>query len=362
MARDAAPSGTGSHSSRRDVLRRWATLAGLGVTGSLAGCGNLLASGGDNGGGSDALDAVPGDADATLLVDAGEMLADDRALSGVDAALEGTGGETGAGSESDVPESVDAALSRFEDRTGLDSSGLTRAIGFTRVVADPDADLGVALSEADAGAVLETEWTAADVASALDRAGVDYEETTHRERTVYLAPEGAVGVLADGRFAAGRESAVESAIGVAAGETESVDGQPRRAFGVSPEGFVRFGFDVPQAEIPTDGIDPRLQTVASVTTVHGAVSREGDGYTLTVGLTATGGEAASELRAIADAGLAQARQAGDGESSAFLDAVEVSRNGRTVTLTADVDGEMFERAVSVAVGAALSGVVPAPVA
>jgi hypothetical protein len=327
--------------SRRDVLRVGGSLAGLVAVGGLAGC----LDGGS--GGSPRADAVPADATAVAHLDAGAMLADETLRDRVDEAV-------AAFSPGSEPPTVDRALASLQSQTGLDPTELDEAVVFGRTGGD-----------GYAGILVWSDWSRESVAALAARAGFAEQSS---DTTRYRSGGVDVAILGDGRYAMGTRAAVTDAIAVGTGDGAAVDGEVRTAYEAAAPGYLRFGFDVPPAQVPERGLGPAATAARDIRYGAGSFGPgDGDGeYRLAVSLELSDADSAATLAEQAEAGLTVARDrlgsvAGEREAAreraaAVVDATDVTRNGTTVTVTNSRGGELLLAALGAVVGAFVLGV------
>ena len=316
--------------ARRDVLRTGAALSGLAALGSLAGCSGLLDA--EGGGGSGQLARVPEDADAAAHVDV-ETVLDDKATENVVDAQLAIQAER---SWYDGPETFEAALSDFQDSTGLDPDGIQTATPFFEFAGS---DSYQTVDQEFYGTVLTADWSEDDLIASIEDSGTEYEADEHAGQPVYEPDNDYsywVGVLADGEYVLGSEDAVEDTIDVAAGEEDVLDSDLQNAYANTRAGPVRFVSTVPADERPettgpSDEID--LGILSDVETVAGAVYVNGDNRGVEMTFTAADEETADDVAAMLDGlvTLASDDIPNDAVSSA-LDEVEITQDGTAVVV------------------------------
>jgi hypothetical protein len=201
------------------------------------------------------------------------------------------------------------------------------------------------------GVLVESAWSEDDVVSLLERsASAEVDEETYKGTTLYTSTSSettvAFGKYGENRWVLGTIAAAKDAIDVAEGDAEPVSGQLKTAYeGTADDGYVRFAATVPQQyrrvmnspmadRASMGGVSP--SSFSNVTAVAGSYYTEG-GQDGTVGtnlvMTFDGGEPADSVKRQIDGGLALLQDNVENETvKTQLDAIDVTRDGRTVTI------------------------------
>lgn len=280
------------------------------------------------------LDDVPAGVDAVAYVDA-ERMTDDPAIGrAVDGALRVAGGES-------VPSDHEALLAAFENGTGLDIEKLRTVLAYANYADDADDD-----APDYAGAILRSEWERTAVASALeDERNGSYEAGEYRDATVYRPADEVnrstmpwLGVLAPGIYVVGTPAAVEDALDVAAGESDSVGGEVATAFREARGGYAKVASKVPAVDVGLDEL-PLVGAVdagplADIETVGAAYYTDGNTLGVEATLYAADESAADSVADVIDGSLSLASLAATDESlESTIRAIEIERDGTAVTVT-----------------------------
>ncbi|MCU4718745.1 type IV pilin N-terminal domain-containing protein [Halobacteria archaeon HArc-curdl5-1] len=338
--------------TRSYTRRRALRIGSAGIVGCLAGCTGLLngddndsenddttpstEDGGNNGERPPELGVVPGSATAVAHVDAAALLDGPVGESAIEGALSSVATQQPS---YDGPESYDAALDTIETEFGLDPQGISSVTAF---VGDQSSE--------EIGIVAETDYDEPDVLDVLQADGSVSKET-YGGVTIYTDPgDSAVGVLGDGQYAAGPVGVVESVIDVTNGEKDAAGGDVVTTYEDAPSGPIRFG-----AVVPDEGDRQSAGALAAVETVRGGMSADGDQRRLVVEMEATDTDAAGRLTTTLERGLSELQSRMEGESGpladalAQLDAVDVQRDGATVSMVHSASAEEAGNLMAVAV-------------
>lgn len=282
--------------ARRDALQAVAGLASAAAVGTVAGrFGSAPAT--------TALDAVPEPADAVVRADVDALRQDDGLRALTTAALQQRARYQSADGAAEQPRDVDALLSAVESDLETDPAKVHRATAFGDVGGDGDELFG-----GYAGVVLGAELSAEDVKSGIENLDdIDFTELEASGTVVYEPESGDgpwVGALESDRVVVGTEVAVADAVDVENGEAASVGDPVRGAYADTREAPLCFASRLPDPS-DNDGV-PRtvgggsgrsvdLAPLAQVTTLAGAVYRDGEVRGLESTLSATDTAAAREV-------------------------------------------------------------------
>jgi hypothetical protein len=149
-----------------------------------------------------------------------------------------------------VPANLTGAFDEVENETGLDPRGAEQVIVYSQRQAN-------FTSPPYQGVIVEADWEESDVVDAVsESANRSYRDTTVDGVTVYKPeaqeeednvtsfgppePDQWVAVLDENEYVFGTEQAVADAVDVAVDEAEPVDGDLRRAFDDTRDGYLRY--------------------------------------------------------------------------------------------------------------------------
>jgi len=333
--------------SRRDVLKAGATVASIGVFGSLSGCSELRSD--DTETPEDDSDKqarsvsadVPARADMVASIDF-QTLLDDQALR--DAVNEGLSeGQEGGDSEEGFPTSVEDALDRIQEETDVDPRQLNEVAMFAEASTDPESAYG--------GYVAYSGWAGelirGRIEDAREEADTEKVETeTYGEMTVYVldAPEaemdGRLTVFEDGTIVAGTGGAVHDVIDIRNDDGEAISGDLAEAWNASREGYVEFAVDVDMEDLPeeqTEDVPPALEAAEYS---YGSVYPDGDVRGAAFNVETESESDAADLADLISEGraraLAEAEEAGEEDVVTFIEETTVTTDGTTVTIQNEV--------------------------
>ncbi|WP_436909790.1 hypothetical protein [Halosimplex marinum] len=148
-----------------------------------------------------------------------------------------------------VPANLTGAFDEVENETGLDPRAAEQVITFSQRQEN-------FTSPPYQGAIVEADWAKSDVVDAVEEnTNRSYRNTTVDGVTVYKPepreeenvttfgppePDQWVAVLGDGEYAFGTEQAVNDTVQVEVGDADPVDGDLRRAFDSTRDGYLRY--------------------------------------------------------------------------------------------------------------------------
>jgi len=315
---------------RERISKRTALLAvGIGIA---AVAGMVLLTGGSETTG--AINQVPAGVDTVVRLDltiTGDRLKQLAAVAnGAPLTLGGSGNATDA-----------TAL--FENETGVDPDEARELVVFS--------DNRTANESAYVGFVLHTDAsTDAAVEGIRNTTDSPYQSTTYNGQTIY-APANAsnryIGVLGEGELVVGTQAAVRDTIDVSVGDAESVDGPLRRAYENTDNGTVRFATTAPERWVPSDsGSFLNTEAYEKLDTASGTYYIEGGdaGLALQLGASSTP-NAQTVAQATEGAAVIGQRTVENESVAASLDAVNVTREGETVTVRYEQPLGAFQRTV-----------------
>ncbi|SEV87934.1 hypothetical protein [Halobacterium jilantaiense] len=318
-------------STRRLALLAVALSALLVTAGCLGSVGNL---GANDTSAEPQLDSIPASAEYVSYVDAAGMADDESLRSIANTAMEASG------EYDDGPTDVDGVFDQAENDSDLDPSKFDTMTAFGTAPENPME------GEGSAAAVLATSYTEDEVVAAIEKQDGELTEETYGDTTLYAyeSDEDDVSVLAvlgDGTFAAGDRSAVESVIDVRNGDADALNGDLKATFEDTEDGYVRFAMampseaDVPSGEQSVVGNQMDVSALGNVTHVSGSFATSDGNVTTTMSLVAASEGDATEVYNAFDGVLSLYASMGEEDSAtqSVLDAVSVSQDGETVTVT-----------------------------
>lgn len=254
-----------------------------------AGCSGVpFGGGGDSadasGDGTAATGSVPSDSTSLAYLDVDAMVGSDAHRQIANAYLEAYA--DAAGNDS-MPTSLEAALTRAENQSGLDPSKLAGVTVFEN--AEYQSGNGSNASPMGGpgyqGSILDTAYGEDEFVSAMEeRSDRNFSESTYNGVTMYraqaetmLGSDQYIAVLGDGRFVVGSEAAVKDAVDVAEGDADAVSGELVDAYESTHDGMFRFAGLTPQE---TAGLGGDSTTVAGgmVGAVSSVTSTTGSYY------------------------------------------------------------------------------------
>lgn len=291
-----------------------------------AGCMGMLS------GDTDPIEQTPQESDVLMHVDMGLFEDDDIEQ------LSKTIGE-----EDPAFDGIDEELEEFEDETGLDATEADELLVF----ADTEPQTGD--GEESFGVVVHSDWDEEELIESIEDEGdITYEATTYAGEDVLYEPTEqpefgtafSVGVLDDGQFVIGTESAVTASLDTVYDDAEPVDGELREMYEEMHGGHVTVAVDVSDEFADATGITED----ATQATVAGGAFDTGDGQVVLESQLVTGDEnTAVDLTDMIKGGLAEVRQdASDEDVEDELRSIEVEQDGTTVTISYDGDIDDLE--------------------
>lgn|GEM_PF-1749393 len=318
--------------ARRDALQAVAGLVSAAAVGTVAGRLSSAPS-------TTALDAVPETADAFVHADVDVLRRDDGMRTLGTAALQQRAQYGSADLSAEPPRDVDAVLADVESEFETDPGTVHRATVFGDVGGDGDD-----LFDGYAGVVLGAELSADDVRSGIENMDdIDFSRLEESGTVVYepATDDGPwVGALETDRVVVGTEAAVSDAVDVTNGEKSAVGHPLRGAYTDTREAPVRFASRLPDPRrneaVPTgvggNGRSIDLTPLSRVSTLAGAVYRDGDVRGLETTLSAADAAAASDVasvvRQLRDRAESELR---DAQLAGIVGDVTVERDDAAVT-------------------------------
>ena len=337
------------------VLMVAALVAGAGCTGALDG------SSGGAGSADPATDAVPENANAIAFVDVAGGMSDDT-LRGVANHYLSLQAESGFG---ESPSTVEEAVAQMENGTELDVSGLEGLTMFSHNTGE--ARLEGPVNGEYSAVIVQSSWSESELVSAIEsNANDELEESTYAGATIYQSntDDSYLGVLGDGRFVAGTESAVTDALDVEAGNADAASGDVVSAFEDTEDGYVRFASTVEEGQVPTEQLDQsgavsNANIFNEVTLLSGAHYVDGDQIGIEMTMATGDSDTALNLRDVLQGAASWGRNTVEGtEGSAEIaglidrDSLSVEQSGSDVTVTSTNSADEIETLIDLFYGTA----------
>ena len=320
--------------SRRQLMKVSGAALASALTTSIAGCTTVSDSLPSIGSPSD-MEKIPEDVDVVARGDVEATLEDDAVTTFVNRYLEIISQDE----YYEGPEDKEDVLDEFEDETDLELQAADTAMGFSKYPPEDQRDYDPYI-----GLWLETDWSEDDVVDSLEDQGLEFDETTHEDETLYEPDQEYqtlyMGSLGSGEYVLGTEDAVEEAIEVYVDETDSVDDDFADAFDETADEPFRFVGTVPEGRLPSDSVDVggdsvNPQDYATVNYVAGTAYHDGDDVGVTVKLlTESESDATDVKQGIEGAISATKAEVEDEDAEDALDSLEVSRDGAIVVVEA----------------------------
>jgi len=329
-----------SSHSRRALLRRGVTVAGLGALGGFAGCQGLVS---DDDTGRNRIGLVPSGARIVVDADIASLLSDSELRESIDGLL----------SEAGQQITVQQALDRAQATTGLDPAGVQESLWFSTFDGTPPW-----------GTVVWADWSQSELFGTIRERGGDVRERTYEGATLLESADGSgqpfgVAAVDEGVFAAGHGDTIRSVVDLWAGGGEAVGGKVVDAYTATEGGYIQFAVDVPAEQFSSGWSGPiDYSALGNISTVYGSLT---EARTLVVNIkTGTPQEARAVATVISTAKTRTLRsieqtqsQPGLPAARQLLEATTVSEDGSTVV----VRNEEGARAVGALLGAVVASYV-----
>lgn len=312
---------------RRKLLRSAAGIASITALGPATG---LLGSGSPTSSESTPLAAVPAAADAVIDADVDTIRTD----SGVQVLTDTYLKRRSQSPYYEGPEGFDELLAEIETEWETDPKELNEVTAFGEFAGRDG------LFADYAGAVLEADLSAGNVADALANLDdVDFE-TVGRSGSVVYEPDGDgpwVGTLPSERVVVGTEDAVGDAIDVANGDRPGVEPDLATVFGRTRAAPVRFASrmprprNLPASTVAGSGEEIDLAPARDIVAVGGSVFRDSDTRALEATVYTQSEHAAADvaelLVTLRDRAAAKLQA---GPTAELVDDIAIERDGTTV--------------------------------
>jgi len=332
---------------RRDALHAVAGLASAVAVGTVMGRRRSAPPAG-----SSAFDVVPATADGLVHANVDTLRRDEGMRTLTTAALQQHAAYTATDGSTDPPRNVDALLSDVEAEFERDPKTVHRATVFGDIGGGDDLFGGYA------GVVLGADLSAEDVKSGIENVDDISFSELEESGTVVYEPESDdgpwVGALRSDRVVVGTETAVTDAVDVANGERDAIGGPVRGAYADTREASLRFASRLPDPSendaVPTGvgsgGQSVDLTPLDHVTTLAGAVYRDGDVRGLETTLDAADRRTASDVaRVVRELRERAVSELGDDTVADVVADIAVERDGATVTTSVSRTVEELESLV-----------------
>ncbi|MHB9286601.1 hypothetical protein ACKVMT_06130 [Halobacteriales archaeon Cl-PHB] len=337
--------------SRRSLLRAGGGLAGLLAVGGLSGCQVPFLGGGGAKPLPDSMTVVPADAKVVGLADVAAIREDQAIRDVLDAQIAAAGA-------ADDPATLEAAMDEVESRYGLDPRGVRTAFGYATTVS----------RTARPTVVLETDWDPATVESSVYESVDGVRKETHSSLPMLGYRRGderyALGMVSEGTYVVGLRADVETVIRRSEEESAAIEGDVRRAFGQTRDGYVRVGVDVPGERLARELENAPVgsDTAGDLRYAFGDLRADGSARILRIGVEVSGTSSAKNIEDVVAGLLAlQRTNLRNGNRSereqALLDGLErttVTREGATILVRYEAPATAFGDAVGTGIAAALS--------
>jgi len=305
------------------------------------------------------VDTVPDEADFVVTVDT-DVAEDETTMELVDEAMALENGT----SDSNGTDEGDDPVAEFENETGLAFEDLQSVTVYGRYPG------GVDTVDAEyLGILIDSDWEESAFREAIEN-GSEYDTREYEGYTIYVEPESEtesefgddedpsrIGVLGDGRYVLGNETAVTDAIDVDRGAAPALEGDLREAYDSTPDGYIRFAATVPEPEdeelsaaMDDDGEVPdnakRIQEMLDIGTVSGAYYTTDEQVGLELRMRASSADNADDLQALLDGSITAIEYSvPPNETAALFDDTTVEQRGQDVVLTFESTPERIVDAV-----------------
>lgn len=240
------------------------------------------------------------------------------------------------------------ATAIFENETGVDPGPAREVVVFSDNRSENESAYG--------GFVLHTDAeTDTAVGGIRDTTNSTYRTTTYSGATVHVPANASnryIGVLGEGQVVVGTQAAVRDTIDVSAGDADALDGPLRAAYEGTRNGTVRFATSAPGRWVPAGGDFVNVEVYRKLDTAAGTYYIDGGTAGLTVRLGASSTANAQTVAQATQGAAVIGQRTIENESVArSLEAVNVTREGKTVTVRYEQPLGPFQRTVRYLYGA-----------
>jgi len=281
------------------------------------------------------------------------------------------------------PDDYEAVMEEAQSNSSLSLDDLDRVMMYAKY---PDANATTAAGLPDdgyVGFIIDSQWSEAEFVEETSN-DTEYEKGDYEGYTVYEGEnvsksesEGWIGVLEDGQYVVGTETAVTDAIDVHRGAMDAFSGDLRTAYDDTRSGdstYLKFAARFPDEEelerasggMGTDseesdsigaddegsdglGSGERFTAVKNISVMSGSYYTESDTIGMQMRLETGAGNEADDLGSILDGGIVLVKQsARTEETQDLLDEVDVEEDGTAVTITFESEVDVIVDAIEAA--------------
>lgn len=323
--------------SRRDVLKTGATLATVGLVGSLSGCSDLMGDDsttteGGGGAGGPAAD-IPARSNVAMSMSFDAILEDEAIRGAVNSALSKQATE-----ESMIPASVSEAFDMAEQQAGVDPRKLNEVVLF----GESSGDSG---EESDyVGWLTYTDWSQSKLQALIEEESQGEMTTEEYEGTTVYVTEDTddtterVAILSDGTIVLGRAGATNDVIDLRNGNGEAISGDLLSAWDATSGDYVTFAMNINPEDLPEGQAEAAAPTVRNIKYAYGSVYADGEMRGVRFNLETGSAQDAEDVKTFIDGQLAlEKEKAEDEQTKQFIEDTEVTTDGTTVVITNEVN-------------------------
>jgi hypothetical protein len=352
--------------SRRNVLKTGATLASVGVVGSLSGCSGLLDSdsteteGGKSASGAAAY--IPARANVAMGMSFDALLNDDAIRGAVNSALERQATE-----DSMLPSSVEDALDMVEEKAEEmfeeDVDGNPRNLNKVVLFGESTDDSG---EDSDyVGWLTYTDWSQDELQTLIEEESegeVTTEEYGDRDTTVYVTEDEdesmeRVAILSDGTIVLGRAGATNDVIDIRDDNGEEISGDLLSAWNATSGDYATVAMDITPEDLPDGQAEAAAPTVRNIKYAYGSVYADGDVRGIRFNLETGSEQDAKDVKTFIDGQMTlEKEKTEDEEMKQFIEDTTVTTDGTTVVITNEVDIDKITPVIEQLVTLFVSGV------
>ena len=342
--------------SRRNVLKTGATLASVGVVGSLSGCSGLLGSdsteteGGESASGPAA--DIPARANVAMSMSFDALLNDDAIRGAVNSALERQATE-----DSMLPSSVDEAFDMAEQQAGVDPEKLNEVVLFGESTDDSGEDSDYV------GWLTYTDWSQEQLQTLIEEESEgDMTTEGYNGTTVYVTEDEdesmeRVAVLSDGTIVLGRAGATNDVIDTRNGDGEAISGDLLSAWNATSGDYATVAMDITPEDLPDGQAEAAAPTVRNIKYAYGSVYADGDVRGIRFNLETGSEQDAEDVKTFIEGQMTlEKEKTEDEEMKQFIEDTAVTTDGTTVVITNEVDIDKITPVIEQLVTLFVSGV------